>query len=134
MSVMNGTRVGTLRCEYFVDPLGLDVARPRLSWLLLTERRGARQTAYRVSVASSRERLAAGEADLWDSGRVESDQSAHVVYAGTPLRSGQRAWWRVGVWDETGSPAESEIASWEMGLLDRRAPHHRPLSLPPARV
>jgi alpha-L-rhamnosidase len=116
---MDETGVGALRCEYRSDPLGLDVARPRLMWKLLTARRGARQTAYQVRVASTAQRLAAGEADLWDSGRVESDQSVHVAYAGAPLPSGQRAWWRVAVWDETGARAESEPASWEMGLLAR---------------
>ena len=59
-----------LRCEYRVDPLGIDVVQPRLSWEMRDARRGAKQTAYQVLVASTPEKLAADEADLWDSGKV----------------------------------------------------------------
>ena len=81
---MNPTsfRVNALLCEYRTNPLGIDVAAPRLSWQMETGRPGARQTAYRILAASDPERLQAGDADLWDSGRVESDQSVHVPYAG----------------------------------------------------
>ncbi len=111
--------VTNLRAEYAEDPLGLDVRQPRLSWTLAAPGRGRRQTAYRVLVASDGARLAAGEGDLWDSGRVASDQSAQVVYAGAALRSGQRCHWRVQVWDEAGAPSAPSVpAWWEMGLLD----------------
>lgn len=107
-----------LRCEYLDDPLGIDVARPRLSWALTGGQDGERQSAYRVCVASSPGDLEAGQADLWDSGRVESTQTAHIRYEGAPLASGQRCWWRVQVWDGRGRPAEpSAAARWEMGLL-----------------
>ena len=105
-------QITNLRCEYLRNPLGIDVAQPRLSWQLESDRRGARQTAYQVIVESESKAI-------WDSRRVESDQSAHVVYRGEPLRSGQRATWRVRVWDEAGALAESESAWWEMGLLDK---------------
>ncbi len=106
-----------LRCEYFENPLGLDERQPRLSWWLdAGHRRGARQAARQILVSSE----AGGPPDLWDSGRVASDVSLHVAYTGKPLRSRQRAWWRVRVWDEHGHPAEStERAFWEMGLLER---------------
>ena len=106
-----------LRCEYFENPLGLDERQPRLSWWLdAGHRRGARQTARQILVSSE----PGGLPDLWDSGRVASDGSLHIGYAGTPLRSRQRAWWRVRVWDEHGHPAEStERAFWEMGLVER---------------
>ena len=110
-----------LRCEYFVNPLGIDAARPRLSWELSSPVRGARQAAYRVRVAGDPYTLSEGGADLWDSGRVESDQSIHVEYGGAPLRSGQRAWWTVEVWtdgNQDGSAATGpEPAFWEAGLL-----------------
>ena len=106
-----------LRCEYFENPLGIDEPRPRLSWWLDAEHRhGARQTAYQVLVSSE----PGGTPGLWDSGKVASDASVHIAYAGRPLRSRQRAWWRVKVWDERGHPTEStERAFWEMGLLER---------------
>ena len=91
-----------LRTEYQIDPLGLDETEPRLSWRLQDDRRGARQTAYRVLVASSLEQLSADQGDLWDSGRVESDATAHIVYSGVSLRAFSRAAWKVRVWDGDG--------------------------------
>ena len=117
---MNQTlRIEALRCEYLADPLGIDVTKPRLSWTLASDQRGVKQSAYQILVASSAAALAADQGDLWDSGRVSSDETAHVVYAGAPLASRQRAFWKVRVWDTAGEPsAWSEPARWEMGLLD----------------
>ncbi len=112
--------VERLRCEYAENPLGLEVARPRLFWQLRSAgrgERGQRQTAYQVIVASSDANLVAGRGDLWDSGKVASDQSVHVVYAGRPLGSGQRAYWKVRVWDKDGRETGfSRPAFFEMGL------------------
>jgi len=114
--------VTNLRCEYRTNPLGIDIARPRLSWELRDDRRGARQSAYQIRVATSEAALYKDAADLWDSGKVASDQSAHVAYVGKALSSGQRAWWRVRAWDAEGQPSEwSAVAWWEMGLLERDA-------------
>jgi alpha-L-rhamnosidase len=108
-----------LRCEYLTDPLGLDVRQPRLSWRLASPGRGARQTAYQIEVGSDSRALVGGKADLWDSGKVISDQSLHQVYQGQPLQSRQQIAWRVRVWDESDRPsAWSEPATWEMGLLE----------------
>ena len=107
-----------LRCEYRVDPLGIDVMQPRLSWEMHDARRGAKQTAYQVLVASTPEKLAADQGDLWDSGRVDTDQSTQVVYAGKPLRSRMRCYWKVRLWDADGNPTPfSKPALWTMGLL-----------------
>ena len=100
-------------------PLGIDERQPRLSWKLDADHRGARQTAYRILVASSAEKLASGEADRWDSGKVESSRTAHVEYAGAPLRSRDVCHWRVEVWDEKGAPVQSAPSLWTMGLLER---------------
>ncbi len=115
-----GLRTTRLRCEHLVNPLGLDIAQPRLSWALASERRGERQSAYQLLVASSPEALAEGRGDLWDSGKVSSEQSLGVVYGGRPLASGERAWWAVRAWDADGQPSPySEPAWWEAGLLER---------------
>ncbi|MCL5281739.1 MAG: family 78 glycoside hydrolase catalytic domain, partial [Planctomycetes bacterium] len=110
-----------LRCEYREDPLGIESARPRLSWWLRSEVRGQRQAAYQVLVASSPEVLARGEGDLWDSGRVASEQSVLVAYRGKPLAALQQGWWKVRAWPQRpaeGQPsAWSEPATWTMGLL-----------------
>lgn len=112
-------RVTNLRCEYRHNPLGIDVASPRLSWKVESSRRGARQTAYQVIVAQSEEALQRDQGELWDSGVVRSDQSIHVAYEGRELRSGQRAFWKVRIWDEANELSDSsECGWWEMGLLE----------------
>lgn len=110
--------VQNLRCEYRENPLGIDTPQPRLSWQLTSDHRAEFQTGYQIFVASSAARLARGDTDLWDSGKVASGESVHVVYAGKPLRSGQRVFWKVRVWDAAGKASRfSEPAWFEMALL-----------------
>lgn len=121
-SAMATLRPVLLRCEYRVNPLGIEERQPRLSWLLETDqpqRRGQRQTAYQILVASSEANLRADRGDLWDSGRVASEQTSHIPYAGKPLTSGMECWWKVRVWDQEGQVSPwSEPARWSMGLLE----------------
>ncbi len=108
-----------LRCEYRVNPLGIDSKSPRLSWRVESDERGAVQSAYRILVSSTPEKLVAGDFDLWDSGKVESDQTLHVPYNGLPLNSRQPCHWKVMVWDAQGNvTTANDIASWSMGMLD----------------
>jgi alpha-L-rhamnosidase len=105
-----------LRCEYRVNPVGIDVKQPRLSWELVADGRGVAQTAFQIRVAEVEADLMS--APLWDTGRIDSDRSVHVVYEGPTLASGQRYYWQVRVWDGPGTPsAWSRPAFWEMGLL-----------------
>ena len=112
-----------LRCEYRKSPLGIDTAKPRLSWHLEAadpSARGQTQRAYQILVASSEERLRRDQGDFWDTGRVESDKSIQVPYGGKPLATGTPVWWKVRVWDGAGKPSGwSEPAFWSMGLLKR---------------
>ncbi|MEO7718353.1 MAG: family 78 glycoside hydrolase catalytic domain [Capsulimonas sp.] len=108
-----------LRCEYRVNPIGIDVVKPRMSWTIGGAGRGARQTAYQILVASSPEALALGKGDLWDSGRVKSDRSSGVAYAGKNLSSRVRCFWKARVWDQNGKETPwSEEASCTLGLLN----------------
>ncbi len=108
-----------LRCEYRVDPLGIDVIIPRLSWETQDPRRGAKQAAYQIVVSSTAEKLTADQGDLWDSRKVEGDQSAQVEYRGKPLASRAKCFWKVRIWDQDGQEsAWSQPALWTMGLLD----------------
>lgn len=107
-----------LLCEYASNPLGVDTQHPRLSWKLTSIERNQIQARYEIQVASSEDILIQGNADVWNSGIIESDQSIHIPYAGVELRSGEKYFWRVRTWDKdsNGSPW-SKPASWEMGLL-----------------
>ena len=118
-----------LRCEYRVNPLGIDAEKPRLSWVIGDPKseisnlksqspRGQKQSAYQVVGASSPELLAKDQGDLWDSKKVVSDQSIQVEYAGKPLDSRMVCHWKVRVWDKDGkASAWSAPAGWSMGLL-----------------
>ncbi|MCI0711856.1 MAG: glycoside hydrolase family 78 protein [Chloroflexi bacterium] len=113
------TTIANLICEYRANPLGIDVTAPRLGWQMQTEHPGARQTAYRLFAASDPVWLTDGKADLWDSGKIESDRSTHIPYDGQPLKSRQRMYWNVTVWDENGMAHQSDTAWFEIGLLER---------------
>ncbi len=106
------------QCDYVQNPLGIDDPRPCLSWIITSRQRGDKQTAYQVLVSSSPELLAGDKGDLWDSGKVTSEQSTYNPYAGVPLRSRLRCFWKVRVWDKDGTvSAWSPTGSWTMGLL-----------------
>ena len=108
-----------LNCEYQVNPLGIDNIRPRLGWILDSEQRGQRQTAYQVIVASTLKNIKRNEGDQWNTGKVLSGKSIHIEYDGKTLRTGQKYYWKVRVWDKEGKASQwSNIAEWEMALLD----------------
>ena len=107
-----------LSCESLKEPLGMDVARPRLSWKLSDPRRGAKQTAYQIQVASSKAKLDLDQPDVWDSGRVSSGASRNVSYQGPALAASKRYYWRVRVWDQDGKLyPPSAVSWWETGLM-----------------
>jgi alpha-L-rhamnosidase len=113
--------ISDLTSERRANPIGLDVANPHFAWRLVANNEDARdksQSAYRILVASTSEKLARNDADLWDSGQVQADTSTEVPYTGKPLGSRQAAHWKVRVWDEHGKATNwSKPAQWEMGLL-----------------
>ncbi len=115
--------VSHLRCEYRDNPLGIDAQKARLAWKIedkiqTPETRNQKQTAYQVLVASSPALLSQDQGDLWDSGKVVTDQSIQVEYAGKQLDSRMICHWKVRVWDKDGKPsAWSAPAGWSMGLL-----------------
>jgi alpha-L-rhamnosidase len=106
-----------LQCENRTDPVGVGETRPMLSWKAGSDLRAERQTAFQILVASSPERLRDGKGDLWDSGKVMSDETVGAEYAGSPLASRERCFWKVRIWDKDGLAATSPPAEWSMGLL-----------------
>ncbi|KPK80687.1 MAG: alpha-rhamnosidase [Bacteroides sp. SM23_62_1] len=107
-----------LRCEMLVNPEGIDRSNPRLSWAISGNQRNIEQTAYQVIVASTSDKLASGEGDLWNSGTVKSNRSVHVAYTGASLKSRTKCYWKVKVWSDNGESEWSPPAYWSMGLLD----------------
>lgn len=108
-----------LQCEKLNNPLGIDNTSPHFSWILHSEDLGAEQTAYQILVASEEKLLSEGKADLWNSGKIESEQSNWVTYKGDALKSGSFSYWKVRVWDEKGkASAWSEPACFGVGLLN----------------
>ncbi|MCP4261353.1 MAG: family 78 glycoside hydrolase catalytic domain [Planctomycetes bacterium] len=117
----DGAAVRDLRCEYRVNPLGIDIVKPRLSWMMDSNQRDQMQSAYQILVADSDEKLRRNQGELWDSGKVASGQSHQVVYEGESLKSRMRCFWKVRVWDKEGkASAWSKPAMWTVGLLNPR--------------
>ncbi len=115
---MGEISVSRLRCESLENPLGVHESVPRLSWVVESPARGTNQSAWRVIVASSEEKLADGEGDLWDSGKSEGDETCHIPYGGEPLESRSRCYWKVMAWDQDGVASDwSEPSFWTTGLL-----------------
>lgn len=105
-----------LRCEHLENPRGIDEVRPRLSWKLKSDRKGARQTAYQIQC--SKNKAFDSSLIIWDTMKVDSDQLLSITYEGPQLSSRDRVFWRVRIWDELNAESEwSEVALWEMGLL-----------------
>ena len=117
-------RATDLRTEYRTNPIGIAETKPRLSWVLKSEDgkvRGQRQTAYQVLVASTRQQLKENAGDLWDSGKVQSDETIQIEYGGKALTAGQRAYWSVKTWNAAGEESPwSEPATWSVGLIEEK--------------
>ena len=126
-----GLIVSYLRTEYRENPIGIDVVRPRLSWIVESDARDQVQSSYQILVATDPALLDQDQGDLWDSGQVASSDTAHIAYGGPTMGSRQRAWWKVRVWDGAGTPSSwSAIAFWELGLLKLIDWQGRWISLP----
>uniref|UniRef100_UPI004047D6B0 family 78 glycoside hydrolase catalytic domain n=1 Tax=Mariniflexile sp. TaxID=1979402 RepID=UPI004047D6B0 len=105
--------------EYHTNPVGIDVKKPRLSWQLLSDSDNVMQTAYEIRVATSLSNLKDQNSLLWNSGKIMSDQSVNIAYQGADLKSMQRAYWQVRIWDHKNKASNwSDIAFWEMGILE----------------
>ncbi|HKO79968.1 MAG TPA: family 78 glycoside hydrolase catalytic domain, partial [Chitinophagaceae bacterium] len=93
--------------------------KPRLSWQINSDQRNVQQTGYHIIVSSSKEKLDSNEGDLWSSGKNNSSQSVHIVYAGKELISRAQCYWKVKVFTNKGESAWSEPAYWKIGLLNK---------------
>lgn len=117
LTAICNTRIGQLQVEYTTNPIGIDVARPRFSWQMTSERRGANQTAYQLLIAGSEQELQAGKY-LYDTGKTVSSESVAIAYEGDALQPSTRYFWKVNVWDnDNNCISPMETAFFETGLL-----------------
>jgi alpha-L-rhamnosidase len=107
-----------LKCEYLINPLGIDAVHPRFTWVLNDSRRGAAQTAYQLTVSTDSVALSKADANTWESGKVASTAQL-IVYNGKTLQPYTKYFWRVSVWDDAGKATSSAIASFETGLIEK---------------
>ncbi|MCW0481842.1 alpha-L-rhamnosidase [Gaoshiqia sediminis] len=113
-------KITNLKTEYKSNPVGLKAYKPRLSWEIVDEKRNVFQRAYHVKCAATAADLNDENKLLWNSGRIDSDQSIHVEYDGVILQSGQQAFWTVKVWNNYKEESSwSAPTCWEMGLLNK---------------
>ena len=91
-----------LICEYEDNPVGIDRLNPQFSWKIPSYRNGIMQTAYQILVSSSITNLDNNQGDVWSSGKVASDQSTFVDFAGHDLKSKKIYYWKVKYWDNDG--------------------------------
>lgn len=116
----NAQTLEKLKCEYQETPMGMEVLNPRLSWQMKATNRGAKQTAYQILVADNEADLKKDNGNVWNSGMVKSEQSIKIDYAGKPLESRKRYFWKVKIWNEKNKPTPySEPTWWEMALLKK---------------
>lgn len=112
------TTVNYLRCEYKVNPLGIDAPQPHLSWELQSTQKNILQTAYRIIVADDSTAIEKNTGGVWDSKKILTDASIQVAYGGQPLQAAKKYYWKVMVWDNKGKVSKwSKTAVWQMGLL-----------------
>jgi alpha-L-rhamnosidase len=112
-------QIARLYCDHAVNPPAIDHRKPTLSWILSSKQRGSRQSAYQILVSRNLSSLRRGIGDMWNSGKVDSDNSTNVVYGGTATASGEQCYWQVRVWDERDRVSSwSEPGHWQIGLLE----------------
>ena len=116
-------KISNLTCEFVKNPLGMDMPQPRLGWKIILDEfskqnQNKSQSAYHILVASSIDLINEDCGDVWNSGKIISNESQHVIYEGAQLQSRKKYWWKVRIWDEerTGIPW-SAISFWVMGIF-----------------
>ena len=112
--------VNQIKCTGYVNPVGT-VKIPDFSWILKSDERGQIQTAYQIIIGSDSAIVKKGKGDIWDSGKIASDESAWIPYKGSPLQPAKEYFWRVRVWDGKDNPTSwSTTGKFVSGLFDRK--------------
>ncbi|MFN0293655.1 alpha-L-rhamnosidase [Pedobacter helvus] len=110
--------ISNLRCELLVNPIGIDMQRPSLSWEITSLIRNTNQIAYQILVSENENNLAVNKGDVWDSGKTASDSTAFVSYKGKKLKKDTRYYWKIKIWTNQGEGVWSATAYWHQGLMN----------------
>ena len=118
LSLQGQLKVQGLRVEFLKNPIGIDASQPRLSWRLDSKEKEVLQRAYEIRVGKDAAALSRNDKLVWQTGKIASEESLHLIYGGEPLQSAQQYYWQVRVWDNKGHTSPwSDMGSWQMGLL-----------------
>lgn len=109
--------ITNLRTENLQNPLGLGTTIPRFSWQIISDKKEVKQTSYEIIVASSLDKLNAGEGDLWSSGKINSSEQLWIKYEGKALTKNQKAFWKVRITTNKGKSDWSDSQFFSIGLL-----------------
>jgi alpha-L-rhamnosidase len=110
--------VKDLTVDHKSNPIGLENSKPEFSWKINSTENNVMQTAYMIRVANN-EKFSSSDI-IWQSGKIASDESILQQYKGPDLKSGQRYFWQLKIWDNKGKESKwSNVAFWEMGLLSK---------------
>lgn len=116
--IHSNIKITNMKCNYLINPLGVETPSPIFSWILISGEKAKFQSGFRIMVASTSNLLNTEKADLWDTAKVESDNSISIPYDGEVLKSRQRYYYKVKVWDEIGLESEwSELSNFKMNLV-----------------
>src|SRR3954454_1908496 len=108
-----------LTCEYLENPLGIDARQPRFAWNFTATQRNQLQSAYELIVSDNNKDIARQKGNIWTSGKVISDQSIQVMYAGKPLLPFTKYYWRIKVYNQNGEASDwSSISTFETAMLE----------------
>lgn len=119
ISAQQNLQLYDLSCETFQNPVGIDAKQPRFAWKMKSDEQNQEQTAYQILIATSENSLTEQNADVWNSGKIKTEQSQYVSYQGKPLQSNQKYFWKVKVWDKQNRPsAWSETNYFVTGILN----------------
>ena len=91
------------------NPIGIDRV-PYFSWKLTSQKENVMQTAYQILVSDSKKN------EVWNSGVVKSDRDAYVLYEGKPLKSKEKYYVNITVWNNLEEKAEA-FCTFETGIL-----------------
>lgn len=105
-----------LKCEHIVNPIGIDIQNPRLTWQLDDDRRGAKQQGYQIFVGTDSASVASNQGTRWDTGK-QSGEDMIIAYKGKTLKPNTPYFWKVNIWDKDGKVRSSAIARFETGMM-----------------